>query len=37
MASFGKYFKRGRHVDKLWRFYVESGQTIGVVPQEWQI
>ena len=37
MESFGKYFKRGRHVDKLWRFYVESGQTKGVVPPEWQI
>ena len=37
MESFAKYFKRGRHVDKLWRYYIESWQTAGVVPTEWQI
>ena len=37
MESFAKYFKRDRHVDKLWRYYVESWQTAGVVPTEWQI
>jgi len=37
MESFAKYFKRDRHVDKLWRYYVESWQTAGVVPADWQI
>ena len=37
MESFAKYFKRGRHVDKLWRYYIESGQTAGVIPADWQI
>ncbi len=37
MASFETYFQRGRHVNKLWRFYVESGQSGGVVPGDWDI
>jgi len=37
MESFAKYFKRDRHVDKLWRYYIESWQTAGVVPADWQI
>ena len=37
MESFAKYFKRGRHVDKLWRYYIESGQAAGVIPADWQI
>jgi ribulose-5-phosphate 4-epimerase/fuculose-1-phosphate aldolase len=37
MDSFAKYFKRDRHVDKLWRYYIESWQTAGVVPTDWQI
>jgi len=37
MESFAKYFKRDRHVDKLWRYYIESWQTAGVVPTDWQI
>ena len=37
MESFDKYFKRGRHIDKLWRYYLECWQTAGVVPADWQI
>ena len=37
IASFEKYFQRGRHVNKLWRFYVESAQTDGVIPGDWDI
>jgi ribulose-5-phosphate 4-epimerase/fuculose-1-phosphate aldolase len=37
MASFEKWFKRGRHVNKLWRFYVEGAQTGGVIPADWAI
>ena len=37
MESFAKYFKRDRHVDKLWRYYLECWQTAGVVPADWQI
>ncbi len=37
MDSFAKYFKRGRHVDKLWRYYIESGQAQGVIPTDWPI
>jgi hypothetical protein len=24
-------------VDKLWRYYIESGQAAGVIPADWQI
>ena len=37
MDSFAKYFKRGRHVDKLWRYYMETGQAQGVIPQDWKV
>lgn len=37
MDSFAKYFKRGRHVDKLWRYYMETGQAQGVIPQDWNL
>ena len=37
IASFEKYFQRGRHVNKLWRFYVEGAQTEGVIPADWEI
>jgi len=37
IASFEKYFQRGRHVNKLWRFYVEGAQTEGVIPADWDI
>jgi L-ribulose-5-phosphate 4-epimerase len=37
IASFEKYFQRGRHVNKLWRFYVESAQSEGGVPADWDI
>ena len=37
MASFEAWFKRGRHVNKLWRFYIEGAQTKGVVAKDWEI
>ncbi len=37
IASFETYFLRGRHVNKLWRFYVESAQSDGGVPVDWDI
>jgi ribulose-5-phosphate 4-epimerase/fuculose-1-phosphate aldolase len=37
MDSFAKYFKRGRHVDKLWRYYMETGQAQGVIPADWNV
>ena len=37
MASFAEHFKRGRHVDKLWRFYIESAQSNGVIPKDWDL
>ena len=37
MESFAKWFKRGRHADKLWRFYIESGQGAGIIPEDWAI
>ena len=37
IASFAEHFKRTRHVNKLWRFYVESAQADGVLPADWNI
>jgi L-ribulose-5-phosphate 4-epimerase len=37
IASFETYFQRGRAVNKLWRFYVESAQADGGVPRDWDI
>ena len=37
IASFALYFKRTRHVNKLWRFYIESSQTDGVIPADWDV
>ena len=37
MASFELYFKRGRHVNKLWRYYIEGAKTKGVVARDWDI
>ena len=37
MESFELYFKRTRHVNKLWRFYVEGAQNTGVIPRDWDI
>jgi L-ribulose-5-phosphate 4-epimerase len=37
IASFAEYFKRGRHIDKLWRFYIESAQSSGALPADWDL
>ena len=37
IESFELYFKRTRHVNKLWRFYVEGAQNTGVIPKHWDI
>ncbi len=37
MESFELYFKRGPHVNKLWRFYIEGARAKGFVPGDWDI
>jgi ribulose-5-phosphate 4-epimerase/fuculose-1-phosphate aldolase len=37
IASFAEHFKRGRHINKLWRFYMESAQSGGVIPADWDV
>lgn len=37
IESFELYFRRARHVNKLWRFYVEGAQNKGVIPKDWDI
>lgn len=37
IESFATHFIRSRHVDKLWRFYVESAQAEGVIPADWPL
>lgn len=35
MASFAKEFKRQRHIDKLWRYYIGNGRKAGFIPADW--
>jgi len=37
IQSFQRQFQRGRHVKKLWRYYVDRGETSGVIPRDWQV
>ena len=35
MASFEVHFDRPKHIRKLWRFYTETAQTDGALPNDW--
>ncbi|MDF2115688.1 class II aldolase/adducin family protein [Roseiarcaceae bacterium H3SJ34-1] len=37
IKSFQSQFQRGRHVKKLWRYYVDKGETSGIIPREWRV
>jgi L-ribulose-5-phosphate 4-epimerase len=37
IEAFAKYFLRDRHVKKLWRYYVETGQASGLIPTDWPL
>jgi L-ribulose-5-phosphate 4-epimerase len=37
MESFARYFLRDRHIKKLWRYYVETGQASGLIPSDWPL
>lgn len=37
IESFARYFLRGRHIDKLWRYYVETSQASGLLASDWPL
>ena len=37
MDAFAVAFKRQRHIDKLWEYYVGRGRTKGFLPEDWKI
>ena len=37
MDSFDKEFKRGRHLDKLWRYYTGNLRKAGIIPADWEL
>ena len=37
MDSFDKEFKRGRHLDKLWRYYTGNLRKLGIIPADWEL
>ena len=37
IESFARYFLRDRHIDKLWRYYVETGQSSGLLAADWPL
>ena len=37
IAAFEHDFKRGRHLPKLWAYYVGRGRAAGVLPGDWQL
>ncbi len=37
IANFERDFKRQRHIDKLWQYYVDGGRTQGIIPKEWTL
>jgi len=37
MDAFEVAFKRQRHIDKLWEYYIGRGKTKGFVPDEWEL
>jgi len=37
IASFARDFKRQRHIDKLWRYYMSNGRKAGFIPANWPV
>ena len=37
IASFLRDFKRVPHVKKLWKYYIEGGQSSGLIPEDWDL
>jgi ribulose-5-phosphate 4-epimerase/fuculose-1-phosphate aldolase len=37
IANFERDFKRQRHIDKLWQYYVDGARSAGVIPAPWQL
>lgn len=37
IANFERDFKRQRHIDKLWQYYVDGARTAGIIPAEWKL
>ncbi|MGE3247184.1 MAG: class II aldolase/adducin family protein [Beijerinckiaceae bacterium] len=37
IESFSREFKRQRHIDKLWRYYVGNMRKAGIVPADWEL
>lgn len=37
MDAFEVAFKRQRHIDKLWEYYIGRGRSKGFVPEEWEL
>jgi ribulose-5-phosphate 4-epimerase/fuculose-1-phosphate aldolase len=37
MDAFSVAFKRQRHIDKLWEYYVGRGKTKGFIPEAWDL
>ena len=37
IESFARHFLRDRHVKKLWRYYIETGQASGLIPSDWPL
>ncbi len=37
MDAFEVAFKRQRHIDKLWEYYIGRGRSKGFVPDEWEL
>jgi ribulose-5-phosphate 4-epimerase/fuculose-1-phosphate aldolase len=37
LDAFTVAFKRQRHIDKLWEYYISRGKTRGVIPEAWDI
>ncbi|MDP2355110.1 MAG: class II aldolase/adducin family protein [Beijerinckiaceae bacterium] len=37
MDAFEVAFKRQRHIDKLWEYYIGRGKTKGFLPDEWEL
>lgn len=37
IAAFSHDFDRGRHIAKLWEYYVGRARAAGVLPQAWPV
>jgi L-ribulose-5-phosphate 4-epimerase len=37
IVAFQHDFHRGRHIAKLWQYYVSGGRAKGLLPADWQL